>query len=769
MNGTSSTAQTPAELYGPLQLQLPIDTLSKGIDNYHIDVKLSKRFRAETNHVSSMLVSQLTAERPKTWDNSGQLDKLRETYLNVMIGLIHRVKTDLKPNEVIFLQFALTKYILKSTRKALDEEISKTKARLADLRSKASSAALEVERRLFELRRNYDALLYMVNRQIFSPLNRAEERQLNTTRGQYLAGEYRELSQACFNPLLYSSDLSAPTLLTNEYSLWSLNADAAAFTEINKKIEALLSGSLRDYPSCALRQDTGNRRGDTEMHDEMGGFFACHPFLGKAIYSQDTISEELCWLDSPDVINRLFNLTDNAAAVSQVRKTSGLAAWWAARRTFGRRKKILRRVVKALRQDKLLNQLLSTYHLRGQVNQAHTEHMDFRKLCQYVSSQIDARKLQESLPSGSQLPAHQLKEFQKLRDAVSRQMGNAGPEEAFRILMDLSRYRNHLKLYRIAHRIFNRISLLEKEEELTLSKEAGTLYYLPASNEIEETGERICHHTILKADVRGSTVITDELVSKSLNPASYFSLRFFDPINKVLDTYGARKVFIEGDAIILSFLEYEHSPEQWFSVSRACGLARELLGIVSVNNRYSVQKGLPTMELGVGICYSPDSPHYLYDEKKPVMISPAIGMADRLSSCSWNLRQIVSSSLFNVEVLKIADGDHSDGEKGQHYIRYNVNGVLLDSAAFDKLQKEIALKRVRLKLNGTDCIFYLGKYPDANGKNKDIAVREGTVGMWKDLRVEENLYSDEKFYEVIVNRKILSLLQELPGQKAAIA
>ena len=54
----------------------------------------------------------------------------------------------------------------------------------------------------------------------------------------------------------------------------------------------------------------------------------------------------------------------------------------------------------------------------------------------------------------------------------------------------------------------------------------------------------------MKADVRGSTTVTDELQNKGLNPASYFSTRFFNPINKILETYGAHKVFIEGDAII---------------------------------------------------------------------------------------------------------------------------------------------------------------------------------------------------------------------------
>jgi len=37
-----------------------------------------------------------------------------------------------------------------------------------------------------------------------------------------------------------------------------------------------------------------------------------------------------------------------------------------------------------------------------------------------------------------------------------------------------------------------------------------------------------------------------------MNPASYFSLNFYEPLTKILPRYGAEKVFIEGDAVILS-------------------------------------------------------------------------------------------------------------------------------------------------------------------------------------------------------------------------
>jgi hypothetical protein len=42
--------------------------------------------------------------------------------------------------------------------------------------------------------------------------------------------------------------------------------------------------------------------------------------------------------------------------------------------------------------------------------------------------------------------------------------------------------------------------------------------------------------------------------------------------------------------------------------------------------------------------------------------------------------------------LRIADGENEKGEKGQHYVRYNVNGILVDEDGFQKLKQEIPMK-----------------------------------------------------------------------------
>ena len=131
----------------------------------------------------------------------------------------------------------------------------------------------------------------------------------------------------------------------------------------------------------------------------------------------------------------------------------------------------------------------------------------------------------------------------------------------------------------------------------------------------------------------------------------------------------------------MSFLEFAHTPQEWFCVARAGGYSKDMLKIGGSNNSYSTQKGLPLLELGVGICYADVAPWYLYDEDRSIMIYGAIGDADRMSGCSWALRESMQKGLFNIDVLRIVDGT---GEKGQQLIRYNVNCILLDDASFLK-------------------------------------------------------------------------------------
>ena len=149
-------------------VQLSASKLAKGIDNYHIDVKLSNKFSSDIKKLVALLISQMAVPKPKSWDNSRLLEKVRDSYLDLMTVLIHRVKTDLSADELCLMQFAPVKLILSITRLQLDKEIDSIASKLSDLRQKGSSEALATDQRLFWLKKNYDSILYNVNKQIFS-------------------------------------------------------------------------------------------------------------------------------------------------------------------------------------------------------------------------------------------------------------------------------------------------------------------------------------------------------------------------------------------------------------------------------------------------------------------------------------------------------------------------------------------------------------------------------------------------------------------------
>lgn len=764
----SSVEDTIFSLIEPSSsIKLSIEGLSKGIDNYHVDVKLSRKFLSDTKKLVALLVPQIAAPTPKTWDNSKQFKQLRASYLDMMTVLIHRVKTDLSADHISFLQLATIKHVIKFSRSQLDSEIKTTASRLTELQSKGASEALAVDQRLFWLKRNYDSIIYSVNKPIFTQLQRVEERQLASIRKQFLGEHYDFAFQLLLNPLLYGSTLSGTSLLLNEYNLWDLSGEDSGFLKLDKKLSELLSKNLKDLPLSPLSPEKKIHSTVTEIHDELGGLFQLQNFTGPSEDSKDTLEETLDWLEIGENVDLLFDGKNSAQWLASVRAEHGFLRWWKCKKDVKKLNRFLLSVIRLLSKEKLLPQFVASSVLRRSLNPLILEHVELKTLCQFLAGKTTLTKLQDTSGAGKKLGPEQIKLLEQQREQVIELAKTPSNDLALKILHDIGRFRRDLKLYRFAHRAFNRMSILTEEDDLKLSKSAGTLYQLPMRSEAEVTDAKISHHAILKADVRGSTTVTDELSNKGLNPASFFSMRFFNPINKILETYDANKVFIEGDAIILSFLEYENAPEQWFSVSRACGYAKDMLIITGSNNRYSTQMGLPLLELGVGICYSSDAPRFLYDGEHPIMISRAIGLADRMSGCSWNLRAAITKGLFNVDVLRIADGETNKGEKGQHYARYNVNGINIDDLAFEKLKSEISLKSVKMKLNGENYTFHVGKYPDAKGQKKDLVIREGNVGVWENNQIQPERSTEESYYEVVVNRKVIPLV--LDAAKSSVA
>jgi hypothetical protein len=287
--------------------------------------------------------------------------------------------------------------------------------------------------------------------------------------------------------------------------------------------------------------------------------------------------------------------------------------------------------------------------------------------------------------------------------------------------------------------------------------------------ELEEGGEsadrvrRIRAHVVIKADVRGSTLITERLYARGLNPASHFSLNFFEPVNGLLPQYGAEKVFVEGDAVILAIFEHEGQGAGSI-VARACGLARGILQVVAVQNALNRKHGLPDLELGLGIAYVPQEPNFLFDEGHRIMISGAINRADRLSRCDGFLRRAgfaPEHPAFRVSVVH--DPQFEAGEEGEDDLyAYNVDGVRIDESAFFRLQKELGLRPERLPEEGLeDALFFAGRFRDLAGRDQWLVVRYGSVYAWDGARLGAVDERRRHFFEVIVDEGLTNRVRRL--------
>jgi len=276
----------------------------------------------------------------------------------------------------------------------------------------------------------------------------------------------------------------------------------------------------------------------------------------------------------------------------------------------------------------------------------------------------------------------------------------------------------------------------------------------------------IIHHVVIKADLRDSTHITLKMKEKGLNPASFFSLNFFVPITSILFDYSAEKVFIEGDAIILAISEREDTPEDWYCVARACGIAMKILQIVQKYNLQSEKYKLPILELGIGISFNNSPPTFLFDESNRIMISPAINLADRMSKCSKPLSQKISNLkfLFNLYVFQRASENYAAIQTDNVLLRHNVNGIELNAAGFEKLSREIDLKSTEChipELQSEKIKVHTGKFPTVSGKYHRLVIREDLISEISPNDISILKKTEKKYYEVCTHPLLFEHIEKL--------
>src|ERR1700677_1592255 len=344
-----------------------------------------------------------------------------------------------------------------------------------------------------------------------------------------------------------------------------------------------------------------------------------------------------------------------------------------------------------LEERDLLFHVLASYEVR----KLHTEYcppVHLQALKKALVNREEAKRVETIL---EQFPARKIS-MKRLEEA-SRAIRRRTPEEqaavALQFAEDLMRLRRDRRNYQHVAAWMDRVNLVRSEHARELSRANKSLYEFLHPSEGRPADDPVINHTIIKADVRGSTGITKDLLARGMNPASHISMTLREPVKRILERYGAATVFIEGDAIILAIDETEATRTTMRGVSRACVLAREILAVTQSYNGRAKSTDLPPLEIGVGVAFQDSAPSLWMDGTSKIMISKALNLSDRLSGCTKIAKRIFKDNVspFNVFLLQplMEDAEAEEGE--ELLVRFNQNGIELNEEGFQKLSAEIAL------------------------------------------------------------------------------
>jgi hypothetical protein len=711
---------------------LSLEGLQLGVDNLRHDVHLSPKFVVQTRAQISRLIVRhgdveglLAAEAPQPrsgghFIGSNANPKIAKTIgseLKPLLAEVHsaalnRAKAEGNASLDVLARVAIIKFLRIELGLQFAQILERCRMSLKSYEGVRAQKALEYRERVAAFQVAKKVILRKTGQELFRTLREIEKETLARTRRSLFGSSNDEQYKLFLNPLIFTADGCDAYVNAEQYvMLGNFDRDPDRFTNVRRIAYEFLQ-SLN---------------------------------LGMEADPERAIN---AWLNVPENAQELIGsgTPDDSTPEERAQKTR-LAAWLA-----------------LLDREKLMEYVVASYEA-------------VPLLAEY-SPRINAQQLKNALISREErsrvekLIVEQGKVSRDSLQAAVQRVGSCRGAErgkiAARFLRDFMRYHRDLRNLETLTAAMDNVNLITNDKMLQLSSMNGTLYEFLLPEEQKPSEEKVLRHVIIKADVRDSSRLTRSLLERGMNPASYFSLNFYDPVNKLLAKYGASKVFLEGDAIILAILEREGEPG--LAVGRAAVLAREIIDIVRGYNQLLERAGLPGIELGLGISYQDSAPMYLMDGEQRIMISDALNESDRLSSCSKRVRKSMKAmeTPFNVYAFQTVPDVDVEDSPDDFILKYNLNGIRISEAAFQRLKQEISLQLSPLDLpkswDGEEFHLWSGLVPVGNDIFRKIAVRGSRMPQIDPHNFSVQLWTERWYYEVCSNPAIDAKLE---GKAAA--
>jgi len=733
--GVSADESVPPVLasYAP---SLSLEGLSVGIDNLRHDVHLSPKFTETARaHVARLIARHgdveglLAAEAPAAVPRTAFLNKLttvlkpgtkndpadfKSLLTELHVAALNRAKAENSVTIDLLARLAVVKFLRLELNSQFAQVLERCRMMLKNYEGLRQQKALEYRERVAS---------FQVRKKIIQ----------------------RKTGQDLF---LLLRDIEKETLARMRRSRFGENDSEGHKLLINRLV--LSEDGLDDYLCAEQYVMLGNWDRDPDRFIRMREI-TCEFLRSLQIDLPDDDAQLDPWLNAPENAHALVGGGTPSEPTAEGRSQKARLSSW----------------VRCLEDQSVMEYVIASYEAVGLLPE-YSSRINPQQLKNALVDRAECSRVERLIQEGGRLSAS------NLYAAVGRVASCRGADRARvagRFLRDFLRYHRDMRRLEALNSALDSVNLIGNAKLRELSAVNGTLYEFLLPEEQKPAEERLLGHVIIKADIRDSSRLTRSLMDSGLNPASYFSLNFYDPVNKLLPKYGASKVFIEGDAVILALHEKEGEPG--LAVSRACVLAREMVEIVRGYNEQVTKAGLPPLELGVGISYQDAAPLYLMDGEKRIMISEALNESDRLSSCNKRARKAMEplASPFHVYAFQtVSDADA--GEAAEDFsMAFNLGGIRLSPAAFRKLRNEISLEPVSLPLPelwGTEGFkLFRGLVTVDNDIFRKIVLRESRVAQVDPRNFTLQKWTEKSYYEVCSDSAIYAALENEKATAAA--
>jgi hypothetical protein len=742
------------------QLNFSLDKIQPGVDNVRHDVYLSPTFCQLASKIIPQLIAKhiqlhefFKLEKPAVW--AKKLTEFKRLYRLIIEDAINKSKLVNNPQIDYLAQLAIMKFLIADVRSQFQNTTGQIKniiRKYESTRFREIDETAKTKETLSNVLQHNDELLRKVGGELFQLIADVNQNELQTIREANFGTHMMLPQDVLQNPIFHTPNPYHDTFLIDAYDVvfGRRIEDPDNYDTLIGLLEELFRNLKANSPAMKSLNEAEEAPANLD-----------------AVQSSLEEFDPGSLLKHVDNIDILLNDSQTKEALKKLSSKEDKATRDNLKRLIANQKAVLAAFYKRFKKSKLINRIAASYEMRP----------IYKNYCpplvpqQILLFMIDPRSRKAVIRRLKQLrklynQPFSLKPLNKQIKRLEFQHKKHKKAYLIRFLNGIVRYHRDIENFKILNDAMERINLTADEEILTLSRANNTLYDFLLPNEKVEDEQPIINHVVIKADVRGSTDITYQMNKRGLNPASYFSLNFFNPISEVLNDYGAVKVFIEGDAIILSIFEREKTPAGWYGVARACGLAINMLIIIKRYNQKNKKNQLPILEIGIGINFQDSPPTFLFDGNQRIMISSAINLADRQSSCSKSIRSGLQQkkSLFNLYVYQTATNKEVAESSDDIFLRYNVNGIELNPNGFQKLSEEINLTPLELEARDSrqDRIkLYTGKFPLTTGRFQRLIIRESIIPQIDPKTFRTLRKTDRTYYEICTHPKIYQHVRNL--------